>query len=81
MRLRYKNDGTETDGSSFNLHAMAEVLTGDDKVSIKDLDVWVNGTWKDMFQAFEDKDIIPDNHNTFFGEPKTPEDRERGYFL
>jgi hypothetical protein len=33
-----------------------------------------------MRQAFVDRDIIPDNYNTFFGVPRNDEDRERGYF-
>lgn len=82
MRLRYKSTGTETAGSRFNVHALAEVLTGDDTISIKDLDVFIpDKGWVDMSQAFKDKDIIPDNYNEFFGVPKTEEDKERGYFL
>jgi hypothetical protein len=59
---------------------MAEVLTGDHSAYISDLDVFVNDEWKDMRQAFADRDIIPDNYNTFFGVPRNDEDRERGYF-
>lgn len=81
MKVRYKLTGTEADASRFNVHALAEVLTGDDSAFISDLDIWINGQWKDMREAFKDRDIIPDNYNTFFGEPKSEEDRERGYFL
>lgn len=81
MKVRYKLTGTEADASYFNVHAMAEVLTGDDSAYISDLDVLINGEWKDMREAFKDRDIIPDNYNTFFSQPKTEEDRERGYFL
>ena len=81
MRIRYKKTGTEADSSRFNVHAIAEVLTGDDSAYISDLDIWIDGEWKDMGQAFKDRDIIPDNYNTFFGPPRTDEDRERGYFL
>lgn len=80
MRVRYKLTGTEAETSHFNVHALAEVLTGDDSAFISDLDVWVNGEWKDMRQAFKDRDIIPDNYNTFFAIPRNPEDKERGYF-
>ena len=80
MKLRYKKSGTETHSSRFNTHALAEVLTGDDSVLIHDLDVWVNGEWKDMRQAFQNRDIIPDNFNEWFGEPQSTEDRERGFF-
>jgi hypothetical protein len=81
MRVRYKLTGTEADASCFNVHAIAEVLTGDDSAYISDLDVYVDGAWKDMRQAFADGDIIPDNYNTFFGVPRNDEDRARGYFL
>lgn len=81
MRLRYKSTGTECGGNRFNVLALAEVDVGDDSPSISDLDVFVNGVWKDMQQAFADRDIIPDNYNCWFGEPKNEEDRKRGYFL
>lgn len=81
MRVRYKNTDIETFSVMFNRYSMSEVLTGDDSVFISDLDVFVNGNWKDMGQAFDDKDIIPDNYNEWFGEPNSKEDKERGYFL
>jgi len=81
MRLRYKRTGTECGGYRFNPCALAEVDVGDDSASINVLDVFVNGAWKDMQQAFADRDIIPDNYNHWFGEPKNEEDRKRGYFL
>lgn len=81
MKVRYKHLGSEACASRFNVHALAEVLTGDDTVSIRELDVFVNGAWKDMGQAFRDKDIIPDNYNEFFGVPQNKEDKERGFFL
>jgi hypothetical protein len=83
LRLRYKKDGAETSGSNFNIHALAEVLTGDDSASIKDLDVFLEQKqeWKDMGQAFKDHDLITDNYNTCFFEPKAEEDRKRGFAL
>ncbi|WP_283697661.1 hypothetical protein [Clostridium perfringens] len=36
--------------------------------------------WKDMSQAFKDNDIIPDNHNTCFREPRNVKERENGYY-
>ena len=80
MKLRYKKTGTETAGSQFNTHAVGEVLTGCDSALISELDVWIDGAWKDMSQAFRDRDLIPDNYNVWFGQPRTPEDRDRGYF-
>lgn len=39
------------------------------------------GEWKPMDDAFRDRNVIIDNHNTTFFEPKTNEDRERGFAL
>lgn len=80
MKVRYKKSGSEAESSRFNVNALNEVLTGDDSPFIRELDVWIDGAWKDMRQAFEDRDIIPDNYNTWFAEPKNKEDRKRGYF-
>lgn len=80
MRMRYKDTRKETASSRFNTYALSEVITGDDSVFIKDLDVFVNGEWKDLGQAFRDRDVIPDNYNTWFGEPRNEEDRKRGYY-
>ena len=84
MKLRYKKHLDDPfESSSFNVHALSEVLTGDDSAFIKDLDAFIEtrGEWKDMKQAFKDNDIITDNYNTRFFEPKTQEDRKRGYTL
>lgn len=79
MKLRYKSTGTLTDGNSWNMAATAEVLTGDDTVPISDLDVEINGQWKDMIQAFKDRDIVSDNYNRYFGPPINEECKARGY--
>lgn len=83
MKVRYKNSGTEADASRFNTHGVGEVLTGDDSVLISELDAFLTATqeWKDMQQAFKNRDLISDNYNTCFFEPKTAEDRIRGYTL
>jgi len=81
MKLRYKDTGTETSGSYFNINAVAEVVTSDDSAFISDLDVEIAGEWKDMRQAFKDKDIITDNYNSHFFVPLTLEDKNRGYTL
>lgn len=83
MKVRYKKTGGEANSSQFNVHAMSEVLTGDDSAFISELDVWIVALqeWKDMEQAFRDHDIIIDNYNTRFFEPRNAEDRERGYTL
>lgn len=81
MRVRYKKTGVEAESSRFNTSTSGEVLTGDDSAFIRELDVWINGAWKDMGHAFRDKDIIPDNYNERFGEPWDIEDKNRGYSL
>jgi hypothetical protein len=81
MILRYKDSKVEFESSSFNVHALCEVLTGDDSVYCRDLDAFINGVWKDFLVAMKDKDIIPDNYNRYFYEPRTQEDRDRGYIL
>lgn len=82
MKLRYKSNKEEVHASYWNMHAMAEVLTGDDSVSINDLEAFIEakGIWLDMKTAFAAKDIISDNYVEFFGEPQNKEDIIRGYF-
>jgi hypothetical protein len=83
MKVRYKNN-PETIGysSSFNMCSLCEVLVsgdwGGDSAFIKDLDVFILAEyqWKDMRQAFEDRDIITDNYNTCFFEPDNEEDKK-----
>lgn len=82
--LRYKKHPDEPfHASQFNTSAASpiEILTGDDSAFARDLDVLINGEWKDLLEAFQDHDLIVDNFNTFFFVPNTPEDRERGFAL
>ena len=81
--LRYKShpDDIKEGVSRFNVSALAEVDMGDDSAYFSDLDVQLSsGEWKDLSQAFKDRDLIHDNYNTWFREPKTEEERSRGYF-
>lgn len=89
MRVRMK-DKPEITGwsSSFNTHALSEIIVsypeGDmSSEYIRDYEVFLGKTqeWKDMKEAFANKDLISDNYNTSFSEPATEEDRERGYYL
>lgn len=83
-QLRYKTHPDEPFAATgFNMHAMAEVNTGDDSVSIRDLDVFIRAldTWMDMGEAFRLRLLITDNYNRYFFEPKTTEDKERGFTL
>ena len=82
MKVRYKKYPDITrDTNQFNPCGLSEIVMHDDSAFIRDLDVMIKGEWVDMGQAFKNKDIIPSNDNLWFAEPKTPEDRERGYFL
>ena len=84
MRLRYKATGEECGFQGLNVHALYEVLTGDDSVYIHDLDVYLEKTsppgWKDLKQAFKDNDVITDNCNTTFREPLNEQERAQGYY-
>lgn len=85
MKVRYKaHPSDDCCSSSFNVSAMSEVIVmgdwGADSAFIKDLDVQLpSGEWKDMSQAFKDKDIVPDNYNEHFSVPVNEECKQRGY--
>jgi hypothetical protein len=84
MKVRYKKNPEEIRYSSnFNTSAIGEVLTGDDSPFFHELDVFLElkQEWKDLRQAFADRDLITDNYNTCFFEPKNQEDRRRGFTL
>lgn len=85
MKVRY-HDRPDTWGLSgnFNTHSASEVLVyfpdGDaTSESSAQLDVQLpGGAWKPMNQAFEDRDIVPNNLNTWFAVPDA-EQKARGY--
>lgn len=79
MKVRYKDSHEERNTNRFNPCGVSEIDMYDDSAFIKDLDVEIDGEWKDMGEAFDDKDIVPDNYNQFFGVPESEEARERGY--
>ena len=88
MKVREKNKEIIWHSSRFNIHGIGEMIVenedyGADSVFIKDYDAWIEELqqWKDMGQAFRDRDIIIDNYNTYFFEPSTEEDRARGFTL
>ncbi len=86
MKVRY-HDRPHVTGTAieFNTHATAEVLLNFDEGDatsefIRELDVQLpDGNWKPMKRAFADKDIIPDNTNSWFGLPTSPEEKQRGW--
>lgn len=88
MKVRKKDDHNYVGVSnSFNPSGMGEILIyfeeGDaDSDYISQYEVQLSdGNWKDMRQAFKDKDLISDNYNRCFAEPRNEEDRERGYYF
>ena len=88
MKVRGKASGIIWFSNRFNIHGLSEIIIGhpdygSDSAFIKDFDVFLESKqeWKDMSQAFKDHDLIVDNYNTSFFEPKTEEDRMRGFTL
>ena len=87
MKVRNIKTKEKGESSSFNTHSLSEVIVGWkeelDTVFTKDLEVFIEAlqVWKTLNQAFKDKDIINDNYNEYFFEPKNEEDRKRGYTL
>lgn len=86
MKVRTKKDLGECFSTNFNTSTFGEVIVhfddgSADSMFISELDVYLKSGWKDMRQAFKDRDLIPDNLNTCFFEPLTPEDRQRGFVL
>lgn len=86
MKLRTKDHLTPCYGSNFNMSALNEVLVnfdeGDaDSMFVSDLQVQIGDNWKNLISAFKDRDLITDNHNTCFFQPRNEEEKKRGYSL
>lgn len=86
MKIKNKLSGAIGFSGSFNTHGMGEIIVGFkedgmDSDFIKNYDVFLekSGYWKDMSEVFRNNDLIIDNYNTIFFEPKSDEDRARGY--
>ncbi|BBB91034.1 MAG TPA: hypothetical protein PKA28_10705 [Methylomusa anaerophila] len=87
MKVRSKKTGDLGYSSKFNLHAMSEIIVyfeeGDcDSAYIDEYDVFLESTktWKPLNEAFRDRDIITDNYNSEFREPRDAVERERGWY-
>lgn len=88
MKVRHKEKGYLGSSGNFNMHGLGEMIVyfedGDcSSEFIRDYEVFLKQKqeWKDINQAFKDKDIINDNYNTCFFEPPTEDDRVRGFTL
>ena len=87
MKVRDKKTGAIGSSNKFNLHAMSEIMVGFDdgdcdSAFISDYDVFLDTpkVWKPMNEAFRDKDIITDNYNSEFREPRDVIEKARGYY-
>lgn len=73
MKVRYKdNKEYVMNTNRFSIFNVNEILTEDDSVRISELEVFLSKKreWKDMIQAFRDRDIVPNIYNTHFLENK-----------
>lgn len=86
MKLREKNTGRTGTLLGYNIGAKDhrrdhEVLMapdeggGRDSIYIGDLDVEINGAWKDLRQAFEDGDLEKDKGGSNFKLKSKPKDK------
>lgn len=87
MRVRLCHDLSITGYSSrFNTHGLGEVIVnfddGDsDSMPISSLEVQLgDGRWFHMSNAFVEREIISDNFNVCFAEPRNDVERQRGWF-
>lgn len=88
MKVRYK-DNHDIVGytNQFNLGGIGEVIVtfedGDASSEyVSDLEIWLehHQQWYPMSRAFQDKLLISDNYGRSFAEPKTGEERVRGWY-
>ncbi len=84
--MKIRNKKTKDIGSSgkFNIHSLSEIYVYfDDWMDtdyMSNYDVYIEKLkeWKDLNQAFKDKDLITNNYNTYFFEPENDEERKQG---
>jgi hypothetical protein len=89
MKLRQKATGVICHSDRFNTHGLSEIIVyfdddcDSDYITNYEVELGIGDEvyWKDLSQAFKDRDVISDNHNTWFFEPKNEEDKKRGYTL
>ena len=87
MKIRNIKTGEEGTSGKFNIHSLTEIFVYFDDWMDTDFmhnyEVFIEATqtWMTFNNAFNEKHLINDNHNTYFFEPTNEEDRERGYTL
>lgn len=89
MKLRHTTTHKSCFSSTFNTHALGEIIVGFDEGDmdsdyISNYDVLLEigpraGQWVSLRDAFRQHDVIPNNHNTCFAEPASDEARARGW--
>lgn len=89
MKVRYADKPDITgDSDQLNLGGIGEVLVwfGDgsaDSEYMSALEVWLTQSeqWLPLNEAFRRHDLVTDNRDSHFFEPRTEADRDRGYAL
>lgn len=94
MKVRDKKTGATGHSGHFNTHGLGEMIVGfdadaegreggQDSCYISDFEFYIEalGAWVDSKVAFDERHVIIDNYNTRFFEPRSTEDRSRGYTL
>jgi len=87
MKILKIDTGEIGSSSKFNTSSFSEIIVYfDDWMDtdyMSNYYVFIEATqkWMTFKEAFKQKYIITDNHNTCFFEPKNEEDKERGYTL
>lgn len=95
MKVRYTNKPEVAGfADRFNVSSLSEVLLffddGDatsEEIGLLDVllehplpsSVYRDGVWVPLSDAFRSNDVITDNYNTFFFEPRSEEDKARGW--
>lgn len=86
MKIRSKAKPDEVgQAGDFNVASLNEIFVyfedWMDTDFITNYDVFLETTqqWKDLAQAFKEHDVIVDNYNTCFFEPKNEHDKAQGY--
>jgi hypothetical protein len=74
------------EATDFNIHGLGEIVVYFDEGDCssefsREYEVQLtSGEWKDMRQAFLDRDIIPNDLNTSFRESRSDAERSQGWY-